>query len=562
MSALEGLKFSYYFVDISYKIIDKIPYIILFGKSSTGKSLALVEAFKPYFYVMPEQGKENELKKDIEHINIDDKRLFKVDNIDFVERYYNGQVIKLLEVYVNMPEGVPKISLAASRLDLAKGIFEYDIPYTKRYLIDKKLVPLCFMDVQARKTSLDLNISVPYLEIESISNRTEELAELNIMAFDIESYNPTNRIDTKNNPILMIALYGESIKKVLTWKRFKTSFEFIEFVESEKDLLLRFQDILLRHKPDILTGYFSDGFDLPYIIERSKILGIKLRGLDNTEFKLNKRQGYAKVTGIGHIDIFKFIRRLYSKAINIDSFSLDSIAEKILGERKEAVDIKKLYQSWDENKNLGEYCKYNLKDAELTYKLTIKTLPNFAEFAKLIRQSIFEINRMSYSQYVEYFLMRLAYIFNILIPNKPTYFEKTMRSIDSFKGGYVFKPEPGLYKDIVVFDFKSLYPSIIVSHNISPETINCNCCKETAKKHKINDKEYWFCQKQEGFIPKALNELINRRSRIKEILKKKDNLVLRARSESLKILTNAFLGILVLAVQDGTSLNALRQSLI
>ena len=224
---------------------------------------------------------------------------------------------------------------------------------------------------------------------------------------------------------------------------------------------------------------------------------------------------------------------------------MQKVANLLLKDSKLDVDLNNLSKAWDnQNENVLEsFCLYNLKDAELTYKIFFKIFPNIIELVKLIGLPISDINRMSTSQLVEWYLIRRIQEFNELIPNRPNFQEQTKRKIKTYKGAFVFQPTPGIYKNIVVFDFRSLYPSIIASHNICPSALNCECCKNTKK---VPGTEYWFCKLHKGIIPQIVEELITRRMRIKELLKKseKEDPLLKARSQNLKLLANAFYGYL------------------
>ena len=167
---------------------------------------------------------------------------------------------------------------------------------------------------------------------------------------------------------------------------------------------------------------------------------------------------------------------------------------------------------------------------------------------KITGLTIYDVNRMGFSQLIEWYLLRQAPNFNEIAPNKPTNDEVLKRRLQTYKGAFVFKPKPGLYNNIVVFDYRSLYPTIIGSHNISPGTINCDCCQEDATPVPTEDnKKIWFCNKRKGFIPTIIEDLINRRTRIKEIIKNQMDekfAILDARQNSLKLLANSFYGYL------------------
>jgi len=166
------------------------------------------------------------------------------------------------------------------------------------------------------------------------------------------------------------------------------------------------------------------------------------------------------------------------------------------------------------------------------------------EMAKVTGLPLFDVGRMGFSQLVEGFILRN--IDKELSPNRPSHDEIKKRHMQTYKGGFVYEPKPGLYKDIVIFDFRSLYPTIITSHNVSPDTLNCRCCEDTAQYAPTDKNEFWFCKKKKGFIPLLIGDLIKRRMRIKEISSKaKDKTqkkLLDARSNSLKLLANSMYG--------------------
>jgi DNA polymerase elongation subunit (family B) len=115
--------------------------------------------------------------------------------------------------------------------------------------------------------------------------------------------------------------------------------------------------------------------------------------------------------------------------------------------------------------------------------------------------------------------MKNAFLDNVLIPNHPKQEELQKRRLAPvYKGAIVIEPKKGIHSDILVFDFRSLYPTIIITHNIDPWTLNCNH-KECRLKNSAPETKYHFCLKQGGFIPKYLKELIERRKKIKEKMK-------------------------------------------
>ncbi len=526
---------TFYPTDIAYTVRNGKPIIQLYGRTVEGRQICVLdENFEPYFYVVGDTD-----VKVLEALRQDDYCVVRVEK---VKKNLNEHPTEALKVFVNIPKGVPVLKDLAKELPGVIGVYEYDILYTRRYLIDKGIIPLTLTKVEGKESPFQSK--VPCIKVDEIMPAGEDTLKPKLLAVDIETYNPENKINMKKHPILMIGLYGEKFSRVITWKKFETNEKYIEFVPTEAEMLQRFVELVSDYGPDMLVGYFTDGFDLPYIVERAKMHKIKLDlGLDYSQLEITGRmQAEAKITGIAHIDIFKFIRKVIARSLKTDSYSLDAVAGELIGEHKHKVDMDAFFRAWDEGgKQIEEYCKYNLQDCALTYKLTEKVLPNLIEFVRIIRLPPYDINRMTFSTYVEWFLMNQASARNEILLNRPYKRDELSRMSDRIKGAFVYEPKPGFYQKIAVFDYRSLYPSIIASHNISKGTLNCDCCKDTPKVTTERG-TFWYCAKRKGLFSTVISDLILRRGEIKKQLKTSKDPLLAARSEALKVLANSFYG--------------------
>ena len=102
-----------------------------------------------------------------------------------------------------------------------------------------------------------------------------------------------------------------------------------------------------------------------------------------------------------------------------------------------------------------------------TLKIAEQTLPLNLELTRIVGQPFFDVSRMSTGQQAEWFLVRKAYERDEVVPNKPNMTAGDIRERGNNSGGYVKEPEKGLHENLVQFDFRSLYPSLIISKNIS-----------------------------------------------------------------------------------------------
>lgn len=536
------VEINFYPIDIDF---NKEGLIRIFGTTMSGEKICVYDdSLKPYFWVFNDKNIEK-IKKKIDNLKINDEDSI-ILNTSIHDKNYLNKEVKAIKVEVNNIKAIKSISNEIKKLGLE--VREDDINFGKRYLIDKEIIPLTLSEVNGELIK-DPRYGV-CIKGEVKQHSQNFYDELKILVIDIEVYGSLGGIEkVKKDPILMIGLRGKNIKKVITWKKFKAP-SYVEFVDSEAEMIERFKEIIKEDKPDCIVGYFSDGFDFPYIKARADKYNINLDiGLDGSliSFRRGLGEDVARIKGILHLDILKFIKKIMSGSLQLDSYSLDMVAQELLHEKKKEINIDDIMEAWDNTKDLEKYCEYNIHDTELTLKIFQKIFPNIAELVKLIGVSMFDICRMSYGQLVENYLIKRAKEFNEIIPNKPSNLNIEQRMNLTYQGAFVMEPKVGFYEDVVFFDFMSLYPSIIVAKNIDPGTFNK--AEKGYKTPEILDDHgkkvyYYFDSKKEGFIPKVVKDLIVRRNRIKEILKKEKSPLLEARSYALKTVANSSYGML------------------
>ncbi len=543
------VEISFFPLDVSHKTKDGRSYAYIYGRTTEGEQVCVVKRFEPYFYVESE-GDSSRLMKELGNIRLEHKgREVRIVKTEEVEKKHLNKKVKLIKIFTGVPE--EKRLLKRKLAEAGLICFEYNISSVFQYLRDKGIVPMTL--VKAEGDYKEEKSRVPVFKAEKLEHEgSEAIDKLRVLSFDIETYaKEKGAIIPEKNPILMVSFYGmreeKPFKKVITWKKFETELDYVEFAGNEQELIVKFKEIIKMYRPDILTGYFSDGFDFPYLRSRADIHGINLDlGHDYSNLALKRREEHTcRFTGLIHLDIFKFVRNIISRGLSTESLSLNAVAEELLGDKKHDVDLNKLAQVWDSKpEELEEFCKYNLHDSYLAYELCIKLMPSMQELVKLVGMPIFELSRMSFSRLVENYILKRSREFDILAANKPSQREVEWRRGRTYEGGFVYEPKPGMYENLAVFDFRSLYPTIIASHNIGPDTLNCECCKDMEK---VPGKNYWFCRKKKGFFSKIVEDLVARRLRVKEMIRAKKekgerSSLLEARSYGLKTTANAFYG--------------------
>jgi len=530
------VELDFYPLDASYAVVRDAPVIRIYALTASGEqACVLVEGFKPYCFAASQKLALEELKQGLAKLPVfkDDKPVS--FDLEQSSLHLLGREIACFKLIAQLPEDIPLIREA---LD-AQGLeaLEADIPFAKRYMIDTGLVPLALYRAYGEQVAGIMKVpSFAASRIEKISDQAP--GNLNVLAFDIETHSPLGKFAVaEENPIIMLGFASESFQKVITWKSFKTELDYVEFVPSEFELISRFKEIIDRQKPDVIVGYFSDGFDLPYIKARAEKYKINLElGPYNSPIIIRKgMMPSAEIAGIIHLDLFKFIRKIMGRSLETDSFDLDSVAKELVDESKDKIDFDEMNRVWESRpEELEKYCRYNLQDALITLKITHKVMPSIIELVRVIGLPMQDVTRMGYSQLVEWHLIKRAREFGELVPSKATYSEIRDRKSKTYEGAFVFEPEPGIYQNIAVFDFRSLYPTIIHAHNISPDTLHCSCCPSEL-----------FCKKKPGFVATVIGDLIKRRMSVKQMIKESpQDKFLGARQEVLKTIANSMYGYL------------------
>lgn len=546
------MKEKFVVIDADYRIEDNKTVVLLYCKDEDGKTvLATDKNFNPYFYVLP-RSDAKKLKSKIESEDFS-KDGFEITSVEIVERILQDTKREVLKVFVDIPGNVPKARSEIKNFENVEETFEFDIPFYKRYLIDKQILPTGWVEVEGEKFKPEKKFQVDYgFEIKSINPiESDKKTNFNVLVFDTEFVEENNE-----SKLVMLSIFDKKgFKTVITSHDWKGKQNFVKVVPDEGSIIKEFLKIVKERDPDFICAYNSDNFDFPKIEERADKYKISLKlGRDQESIRLVRRGivSSARTKGRVHIDLYDFVSNILRPSMKSEVLTLNEVAQEILGLRKKEMKYKDMVEIWNKKEDMGRLAEYSLWDSELTLKLADRLLPQIFALAKITGQLPFDVSRYLYSQLVESFYMKKAFVDDTLIPNRPLSSEiEERRAIPQYKGAIVIEPKKGIHSNILVFDFRSLYPTIIVSHNIDPFTFMCGHA-ECRRVNQVPETKFHFCKKEKGFIPRHLEELIVLRKQTKDRMKKlkKDSDEYRQLDNmqfALKTLTNATYGSLAYA---------------
>ncbi|MHA1833358.1 MAG: DNA polymerase domain-containing protein, partial [Candidatus Baldrarchaeia archaeon] len=250
------------------------------------------------------------------------------------------------------------------------------------------------------------------------------------------------------------------------------------------------------------------------------------------------------------------VRALVKADFHLKRYTLEHVAEKLINEGKLDVDYKDIPKLWaGKSGDINKLIDYARKDAVLPLKILLekRLLDKYFELSKVSGLLLQDVISGGQSSRVEGLLLRYGKKRNLIIPCKPSQEEIKKRSAKreklGLKGAIVLDPKVGLYHGnnmILVLDFRSLYPSLIMAYNICFTTLLKNC--EEVEKYIEAPTGARFVTKdvKEGLLPEILKDLMNFRVAVKKAMKAEEDpekkRQLDAKQLALKIMMNSFYG--------------------
>jgi DNA polymerase elongation subunit (family B) len=454
------------------------------------------------------------------------------------------------EPYFFIESNEPADGISIFRTNLKKIKFEnnYD---RKKYLESSPI----------KKIYHNLNPEQQFL-LDSYKDGIKDIHPLRIFYLDIETYTKDRKFSTPEearDPINLITIYDSLSKKFYTWGLNHSYFNKDENIvytkcDSEKELLVLFLRFWKQNYPDIVTGWNSHGYDMPYIINRiEKILGenknVKLSPVNKIWLQpkasvnlKGQRKDRWIVYGISHLD-YMDVYQTFTQG-DRESWSLNYISSYELGEQK--VDYNTVSLSDLADTDWHTFVDYNIQDVNLLIKLEEKL-----KYLKLIQNLAYKGFVPFEKAMAKVQLITGAVAYQAMKDGMyiPTY--NIINKKETFEGGYVKEPVPNLYENIVTYDANSLYPNTIITLNISPETkvakilsndkekyvlkltnekvvtISSDNFKKLIKKEKlsISKSNVLYTQKFKGVIPKFVDSLYAQRVTAKKEKEKYQKLI-------------------------------------
>ncbi len=568
-------------LDADYEVIyDSNPVIRLFGRGADGKSVCcFVPGFEPYFYL--------KASGDLHAVARLIKETFaQVKKVEIVEKFepigYQKTKKEMLKITTHLPRDVPEIRddiLKLQEVMRAEGkweVYETDILFRNRFLIDKNLGGMVWLSAEgapvdpvkyfrggnsgsSRCENFACDSSILASGFKKIENFT--IAPLKYLSFDIECLPLDGGMPSPDvSPIIMISFSFEPEYRghktlVLLAKPAEGINSDVLPCKDETEMLNRFFEIFCEYDPDIVAGYNHQDFDIPYITDRVRALAAQGKAINPVVGRDGSKIGYRRfglltrteIKGRVVVDALPLVRRAFS----LKQYTLRAVSKELLNREKLDVPPLEMEEYWfDTGEKFRKFVDYARGDAELALELilNLRLLDKYIALAQVSGSLLQEIVDGGQTSMVETLLLReFGRRDRVLLPKPDDEVSAERYEMSSdLKGGEVLEPKKGLLENVIILDYKSLYPTIMMAHNLCYSTVVTGDRPDGATIKPPSGGEFVPPDVYKGIVPSILEDLLNQRSLTKKRMRstsdENEYRVLDATQLAVKILLNSFYG--------------------
>ena len=383
------------------------------------------------------------------------------------KHFYSNQEVKVLKVVLSKPSVMRKIFHKLYAYYGQMDIYHTDIEIPTGYSYFKKIFPLANVKLEYEVVQ-GVNRIISIQTKDDISACEYEIPKLKVLQFYLKR---NHRLGLNaNNPLIV--------------KNDKLKYE-LDF-RNPKESLFALNEILDQEDPDVILSSYGDQIIFPELFNFAQKFRVKLN-LDRDTSTLHTRQIVRKGTS------FNTYGAMIYRAPSYPFFG-----------------------RW----HIDRANSFVFKEAQLR---------GIIELARISRLPMQRMARASTGNALTAIETDVALEEGYLVPwqkskveDNKTFYE--LLRVD--KGGLIFQPDTTLgivYENMAQLDFAQMYPTIMVLHNLSPETVLCQCCKEEVDIKRVPEANYPICKKRRGIVSIALEKILSRRKYYKKIMKETQN---------------------------------------
>ena len=452
---------------------------------------------------------------------------------EVVSRRLFGKPVSAIKVTLKDTSQTSKTVHQIRKLDGVSDCYEDDIRAAMRYLIDNNVVPCSWheADVVEEEIPPVVRASKVY-RVDSPPRLVEDGAvapPLRVLGFSMIAYSHEGTPKPERNPVLMISSVDSSGGE----RQFSANPDM-----DDKAVIQDFVAYIREFDPDIIVSYGANTVDWSYLLHRSHQQGLTL-GFDRASFEPHQSvYGHMSATGVVNVDLADFVGMFPEVKVK----SLANISQNLgVVDNRWVIDDVLFADYWDKPDKKAELTAFSIDNAHRVFGVASLMLDFAIQLSSLTILPLDHVMTAATGYRVESYLIKRAQAIGELVPRRV---EQTYLGL---RGRFSISPKPGLHENIAVLDFKSMYPNIMITYNLSPDTYIQPGDPDPRRRIHSSRSRHTSASCPRDSYKEALTYLIDVRGEIRKKMKQLtpksvEYQVLDARQKPVKILTNAAYG--------------------
>jgi len=520
---------SFWLLDLNHENYEGESSIWLWGITHDGKRVLVIDSnYRAYFYLLPRKEQDpEELRKKLEA----EKPHPTIENATIEKKKLLGDERVVLKVFCKDPDFLEKAARETLKKTGAEATYEEKLRLAIKYQYDYGIKPCQWYEADTASSTIDPREFSVHETLTATDHPSlvakEEPPGLDLFSFSLLSVSRIGAPSAIRDPV-----------QVISWRTNKNANEVIlTQTNSDDNTVQKFGEDVTKINPDFVLSFEGNSVHWPYIVKRSSKTKTPLRVGRDGGPPHQSLYGHYSLIGRANVDLLNFAEDLYE----VKNKTIENVARHLgirLSDPK-TIDETSYFDYWSKPDQRQILVKHVEEQTETVLKIGEEAIDYVIQISALSGLPPDQVIAAAVGFRVDNYLMMETHNLGQLIP------PRTEQPIIPYKGAIVLEPKVGLHDNVSSLDFSSMYPSLMIKYNISPDTLVTG--KEKEEVFEVPEVKHRFRKNPSGFYRIVLTKLIDARETTKAELKRtaKSDLrypMLKAREKAVKVMTNAVYG--------------------
>ena len=520
---------TFWLLDLNHENYEGRSSIWLWGITHEAKRVLVIDDnYRAYFYLLPRKDQDpEELRKKLEA----EKPHPTIENTTIEKKKLLADERVVLKVFCKDPDFLEKAARETLKKTGAEATYEEKLRLAIKYQYDYGIKPCQWYEADTTASTIDpKKFSVQ----ETLTAKDhphaiarEDPPSVDLFSFSLLSVSKIGAPSAIRDPV-----------QVVSWRTNKDANEVVlTQTHSDESTIQRFGEDVTKINPDFVLSFEGNSVHWPYLVKRANKTQTPLRVGRDGGPPHQSLYGHYSLIGRANVDLLNFAEDLYE----VKNKTVENVARYLgikLSDPK-TIDETSYFDYWSKPDQRKILVKHVQEQTETVLKIGEEAIDYVIQISALSGLPPDQVIAAAVGFRVDNYLMMETHNLGQLIP------PRTEQPIIPYKGAIVLEPKVGLHDNVASLDFSSMYPSLMIKYNISPDTLVTG--KEKEDVFEVPEVKHRFRKNPSGFYRIVLTKLIEARKTTKAELKRtaRSDLrypLLKAREKAVKVMTNAVYG--------------------